>query len=189
MTGEPLDVLARLEEHQSNLRSAPAPPTCALLALPLPAIARALAPEALAARRDEALKQSARMLGGGDGALPIIDLESDARPLPQVLGDLEGRYAALKIWGARDQPGFSRELRSRWRGGLELLDAGVGVWLMDDPRPVLDLGHGVVRVHAGVAAPEGARTLLVGVPPWTDPGSVEGAAYVVDRDRRLGPYS
>ena len=189
VTGAPLDVLARLEEHQSNLRAAPAPHTCALVALPLPAVARALAHEALAAAREEALQRSARLLGGGDGPLPVIDLDRDTRPLPLVLQDLAARFGALKVWGGRDQPGFSRELRCRWRGGLDFLEQGVNVWLMDDPRPSLDFGRGVVRIYAGSAVPKEGATVLVGVSPGTDPASVSGAAYMVDPERRLGPFS
>lgn len=189
VTGAPLDVLARLEEHQSNLRAAPAPHTCALVGLPLPAVARALAHEALAAAREEALQRSARLLGGGDGPLPVIDLDRDTRPLPLVLQDLAARFGALKVWGGRDQPGFSRELRCRWRGGLDFLEQGVNVWLMDDPRPSLDFGRGVVRIYAGSAVPKEGATVLVGVSPGTDPASVGGAAYMVDPERRLGPFS
>ena len=185
----PLDVLARLAEHQSNVRAAPAPHECALVALPLPAIARALACEPLAAWRDAALERAAGLFGGGDGPLPIIDLDRDTRPLPILLHEAAGRYGAIKVWGARDQPGFAREIRSRWRGGLQVLDEGVTVALMDDPRPALDFGQGVVRVHAGSAPPAGAATVLVGIPPWTEPGAIEGKAFVVDRERRLGPWS
>jgi thymidylate kinase len=189
VTDTHLDVLARLAEHQSNVRAASTPHTCALVALPLPAIAWALAHDALAAWREAALQRSARMLGGGDGPLPIIDLNQDLRPLPILLRDLALRYDALKIWGDRDQPGFSRELRCRWRGGLQFLGEGVTVALMDDPRPSLDFGQGVVRIYAGCPAPTGSNTVLVGIPPWADPDRVDGEPYVVDPERRLGPYS
>jgi thymidylate kinase len=185
----PLDVLARLAEHQSNLKAAPAPHDGALLALPLPAIARALAREPLAAWRDAALKRAASLSGGGDGPLPIVDLDQDTRPLPILLRELADRYGALVVWGARDQPGFAREVRGRWRGGLQLLEEGVTVALMDDPRPVLDFGQGVVRIYAGSPPPAGAATVIVGVPEWADSGAIDGRAYVVDPQRRLGCWS
>src|SRR5262245_5065942 len=189
VTDTHLDVLARLAEHQSNVRAAPTPHTCALVALPLPAIARALACDALAAWRAAAVQRSARMLGGGDGPLPVIDLDQDPRPLPILLRDLALEYGALKVWGDRDQPGFSREIRCRWRGGLQFLGEGVTVGLMDDPRPSLDFGHGVGRIYDGCPAPTGGQRVLVGIPPWADPDRTDGETYVVDPERRLGPYS
>src|SRR6185369_977432 len=75
----PRDVVHELAAHQANLTPPRAGPArTLLLALPTPAIVRALLGGAVSARRHEWLATWAARLGGGDGPLPAIDLDGDS---------------------------------------------------------------------------------------------------------------
>ena len=117
----PADVVGDLAAHQSNLTPKDQSPRCALVALPTPAIVRALLGDAAADRRGAWIRSWSERLGGGDGPLPVVDLDDDVRPLDRVLRDLAAAgHERLDVIGARDQPGFARELACRWDGELRL---------------------------------------------------------------------
>lgn len=142
-------MVARLPDHQCNL--APRPPPArrpALIALPTPPIASALLGDAGAAARAGWIERRCAELGGGDGPLPSVDLERDARPLSKLLDDLcTSGATTLVVAGGREQPGFARAVAARWRGPLERIElpwdallAGAPA-LRDDERPPDDAGR------------------------------------------------
>ncbi|MBL8839994.1 MAG: hypothetical protein JNL90_00515 [Planctomycetes bacterium] len=164
---EPLDVVARLADHQQNLvPAAPPPPRAALLALPLPPLARALLGDALVAARAQWLSRRAEEHGGGDGPLPIVDLEVDLElEMELELGlaaaatvHLEARLAPLAaagiatliVVGGAEQRGFARAVAARWPGSLERLELPLDALLAaipalrNDERPPAD-GRVLVR--------------------------------------------
>ncbi len=115
------DVVEHLGAHQANLVPPDRPATAALLALPTPAIVRALLGDGAARLREHWIERWAERLGGGDGPLPTVDLDSDRRSLGRILRGLaDGGCVRLWVIGARDQAGFARELVCRWPGELQL---------------------------------------------------------------------
>ncbi len=186
---EPLDVVARLADHQQNLWPAPPTPSrVALLALPLPRIVDAL----LGAERDTArsnwLADRAAELGGGDGPLPIVDLGGEFARLgtaSATCSRFDARLDALGASGVRrlivvggqENRGFARAVAARWSGELQPLQWPLDAWLAnvpalrDDERPPPD-GRQAVR------ASDPARRLGPWwgfVPPRALLGTREGA--------------
>ncbi|HET7501320.1 MAG TPA: hypothetical protein VFK02_09970 [Kofleriaceae bacterium] len=193
-----LDVVAELAAHQQNLRPAPAAPRTALIALPPPAIAALIAPDALRGARARALAALAEELGGGDGALPVVELgahDGRGRGVTGQLAELwERGIRALVVDGAREQPGYARVLRYRWPGALRMTAASWLDALLDPAEPVRLLAPGTVRVAPGVPAPAGVERVLAAVDDDGDPRRVaeQGPhvrAYAIDPARRLGAWS
>lgn len=118
---KPADVVSDLAAHQSNLTPQQGPQRSALVVLPTPAIVHALFGAAVARRRAAWIASWSERLGGGEGPLPAVDLDSDVRMFDDILRELvaAGRER-LHVLGARDQPGFARELACRWNGELQL---------------------------------------------------------------------
>jgi len=116
-----LDVVRRLADHQSNLAPGARAGGAAILALPTPRIVTALLGARVPALRQSWIAAWAERLGGGDGPLPVVDLDADSRPLPAVLADLGVEH--LILLGARDRPAFAREVSCRWPGGLAVAAA------------------------------------------------------------------
>src|SRR5439155_16402796 len=85
---KPANVVGDLAAHQSNLMPRVGPQRSALVALPTPAIVHALFGAVNADRRATWIRSWSERLGGGDGPLPVVDLDDDVRPLDHVLRDL-----------------------------------------------------------------------------------------------------
>ncbi|MDB4964712.1 MAG: Thymidylate kinase [Myxococcales bacterium] len=177
------DVVEQLEAHQSNLTPPDLEQPATLLALPTPPILRALLGHEVATIRTRWTNAWAERLGGGDGPLPVVDLDEDARSLGTILRALEhGGSQRLYVAGARDQPGFAREIACRWSGELCFdlesrapdLAADLANVLHDDPQRTRRLGPG--------------SRLLVAIDDDSDPRSVvataggEGAVLAYARD-------
>ena len=124
MVDDALDVVTQLAAHQSNLTPPDYARRAAIVALPTPAIVRALAGDALSPLRRRWLDAWCARLGGGDGPLPLVDLDGDDRCLDVVLHELaDAGVERLFLLGARDQPGFAREVTCRWPHALATADA------------------------------------------------------------------
>lgn len=197
-----LDVVTRLGEHQRNLCPPVTPARAAVLALPPPVVLPLLWAPGAAIGRSEALAAWADLVGGGDGAAPVVDLSQDRRLLAVILRSLkEAGIQGLVLLGARDQPGLGRELACRWEGALWREGEGPWSWctaaaaatatgttawardlprlLHDDPAPVVPLAEGVVRLRSGAEPPRGVQLALVGLGETEDPSLV-----VQDMERR-----
>ena len=119
-----LDVVARLADHQANLSPGERGGGAVLLALPTPRILTALLGARVAALRASWIAAWAERLGGGDGPLPVVDLDADRRRLGALLAELAGGgVERLLLLGARDRPAFAREVSCRWPGGLGVAGA------------------------------------------------------------------
>jgi len=143
-------------------------------------------------RRHVALRRLATEIGGGDGEVPVLDL--DRMRLEDALSTLGAdEIERIVLFGAADQPGFTRAFFCRWDGGVEVLPAHRGSLLaplLDDPTPTRWLAPGVVRILPGVPAPD-ARLVVAavdgGAPP--DPDQADWRFYALDPDRAMAPWS
>ena len=187
-----LDVVAELAAHQQNLVPDTAPPHRVVLALPPPALFGLIAADGLAAARAAALQAHAARLGGGDGALPIVEL---GRGVTTQLAALWQRgVRELCVVGARDQPGYARAVRYRWPGALDVQGGSALDALFSSGAPIEVIAPGVVRVAAGVAPPADAACVLAAVEDDDDPRRVAEAGarvwpYAVDLSRALGGWA
>ena len=188
----PVDVVARLVAHQSRLQPRSVHPRVALLALPTPPLCALVAADVFRDRRHVALRRLASFVGGGDGPVPVVDL--DRMRLAEALESLrKGEITRVVLYGAADQPGFTRAVLCRWDGGVEILPPRRGSLLaplLDDPTPTRWLAPGVVRILPGVPAPD-ARLVVAAVhggsPP--DMGEPDWRFYALDPDRAMAPWS
>jgi thymidylate kinase len=193
--GPRLDVIAELAAHQQNLAPSPVAATTAVLGLPLGPVWRLIGGGWLAAHRRAALAALAEELGGGDGPLPIVDLDEEGGPLVARLTALwQGGVRHVVLHGHREQPGFARAVRYRWPGGLALDEAGGVVDALLDPcAPVRRLGPGVVAIAPGTAVPAD-ELVLAAVDERADPRELRALGdrvwpYAIDPARRLGAWA
>ena len=176
MVVDGFDVVAHLAAHQSNLTPGEVTHRAAVVALPTPPIVRAVFRDEAARLRGTWMRCWAERLGGGDGPLPLVDFDADERSLGAILRELEQRGCErLFVLGARDQPGFARELTCRWPGELHVDLAPLAPDLRCDLAATLDDPRGVVAVAVSDE----------GDPHATATNAV---AYARDPDRAAGPW-
>jgi thymidylate kinase len=193
--GPRLDVIAELAAHQQNLEPPPVAPRSAVLGLPVSPVWRLVGGDWLVAHRRSVLAALAEELGGGDGPLPIVDLDADDAPLAERLAALwQGGVRHVVLHGHRDQPGLARAVRYRWPGGLTADASSVLDPLLDPREPVRHLGPGVIAIAPGIAVPAGDEIVLAGLDDSADPRdlAVPGRRvwpYAVDPARRLGGWA
>lgn len=185
-----LDVVARLAAHQQNLQPEPVAARTAVIALPPSPVFAWIAPDWYAAARARMLQSLAEEQGGGDGALPIVELSSSA----QLAALWDRGVRQLLVAGARDQPGYARMVRYRWPGALRQSAASCLDALLAPSAPVRVLAPGVVCIAPGVAVPVDADRVLAALDEDGDPrGLAEHGArvwpYAVDAARALGPWA
>ena len=167
-------------------------PRVALLALPTPPVCALVAADVFRDRRHVALRRLAGLVGGGDGPVPVVDL--DRMRLSEALDALAtGEITHVLLYGAANQPGFTRAILCRWAGGVEILTTRRGSLLaplLDDPTPTRWLAPGVVRVLPGVPAPD-ARLVIAAVDGGTPPETIEPdwRFYALDPERAMAPWS
>lgn len=184
--------------HLSNLRVPVGPPVRALVACPTPPVCAQLAPRLFARRRQRDLTRLRAELGGGDGPLPVLDLDEQ----PDLLRGLSRLWAdgirALYVYGMAEQPGFARALEARWEGPVFDLHETLSAPLFEGPL-ALWLEPGVLRVRGASKAPEpvliaGAERVLFACDgqPVAPPETRRPAAwrvYAWDPERRMGAFA
>ena len=190
-----LDVVAKLTDHQQNLTPKPRQPYAVLLALPPPLLCTLIATDLFRQRRQYALSLWAMRLGGGDGPMAIIDLAVHHQSLAEIMADLVTQnIEIIYLYGAEDQPGFTRTLQFRWPFEYRYLPKETELQRNDlDPlQPTRSINSDYALDSIELCSPCPATSSLRLLPLTASSNPIEVTAsqqtpcYAYDPQRRLG---
>lgn len=188
-----MDVVSHPTAHQVNLQPQTAVARAVVLALPRPLLCAGFEPERFSQLRAVALQRLAARVGGGEGPVPVIDLEDRVHALPLELERLrDAGIERLVLFGASERPDFAREISLRFAGGVESRpDDALLYAARFAPSAVVSLGAGLYRVDVGAPVPAQAEAVLFRdpsspFPPICSGDTRAGLPFAHDPDTRLG---